>query len=73
MKPVPEEQHKEMRSAQGRQFVEAACEQLYFCALQCRADGAPWPVELDDAHALLWEHLERDEEERRRLVGEPER
>lgn len=66
---VPETQHARMRARQGRVFVESAADQLYFCALKCREDGFPWPKDLDDAHALLWAHLGREEAHRRSLVG----
>lgn len=68
---VPESQHATMRAAQGRVFVEQAATALYHCAHKCRADGIAFPRDLDEAHAILWKHLERDEELRRRLVGEP--
>jgi hypothetical protein len=68
---LAEEQHAIIRVSQRKQFLLQAAEALYFCAMQCRADKVPWPVELDDAHALIWEHLGRDEDQRRQLVGEP--
>lgn len=65
---VPETQHALMRSRQGRQYVEQASEALYQCALQCAADRVPWPPDLDQAHALIWTHLGREEEARLRLL-----
>lgn len=59
----------ERKVSQRKQFAIAAAEQLYFCAVQCRADGVPFPVELDEAHALIWRHLGRDENLRVEMVG----
>ncbi len=63
------EQRAAKTMSQRKQFVVQAAEALYFCALQCRADKVPWPADLDEAHALLWAHLGRDEELRREMVG----
>ncbi len=66
---LPEEQHRELREAQGKEFVERAAAELYYGALQCRADGHPWPADLDEAHKILCKHLGRDEELRRAIIG----
>lgn len=67
--PIPEAQHKTMRSRQGRIFVEQAADRLYQAALKCRADRVPWPADLDRCHADLWEHLDWNEELRRAMIG----
>lgn len=63
----PAEERREMNARQGSVYVRAAAEQLYFCAQKCRADGHPWPEDLDEAHRLLWEHLGLNED-RRKIV-----
>lgn len=62
-------QRAEKTVSQRKQFVVQAAEALYFCAMQCQADKVPWPEDLDEAHAILWAHLGRDEDLRREMVG----
>lgn len=69
---VEEAQQRAMDSRQGRQFVEAAAQELYQCALACEADGVTWPDDLDEAHAILWRHLGRPEELRQGMVRREE-
>lgn len=68
---VPEEQHQQMRALEGQIFVEHALAQLYYCAMKCQKGKVLFPEDLDQAHALLWKHLGRPEEDRRLILYGP--